>query len=327
MKKTAIIFMLLTSLLLTACNVENSLETVPEDSKTVDTPTADATIEITNIYSEYLSFERCVNASTDIIKGKCVNIIENPDSVEYEFSVTKRLTGEDVKSNIFVYVKKNQSVSVISDETVEYETYELSARLPYQTGSEYYLLLSRYVSVYYDHDRYMVFNSTPFIPADDISQSKMYGESILEHSNMKTLTTEKEFLRYISSCIENIDKTDRPYYFGKPYTTETDLSAIINEADHVVKVKIQEQAYDGYTVKNKNIYRCTVTDSLKGEIQKDAVIQVTFFPDTVSVGDECILALDDSITNITPKHYNFSSKNSFFSLSDYDSIMEILNND
>ncbi len=322
MKKTATIFILVIALFLCSCNTENSAQ----PSETVGTSDADTTMKATQLYSEYLSLERCINASTDILKGKCINIIENDDSVEYEFSVTERFAGDDVKGNIFVYVEKNKSVSTSTDGIVTHEISDILAQVPYQIGSEYYLLLTKYVSVYYDHDRYKIFNNTPFIPADNISESKIYGEPLVEHANIDALTTEEELCSYIFSCIDGIDKTDRPSYHGKPYTTATDLYTVINEADHVAKVKVQKQVFAEGTEGNKNIYQCIVTDSLTGEIKKDEVIYVTFFPNTVSVEDECILALDDSITDMSPKHYNFSSKNSLFSVEDLDEIQKYLNN-
>ena len=331
MKKITAILIILTLLaasLLVSCNTDTTLENNAEQSYTSELPAIQAentTEKIIHAYSEYLPLERCITASTDILKGNCVKIIDNDDSVEYEFAVTKRFMGEDVKSNIFVYVEKNKTVSVTSDEKVIHEITDMPAQQPYKVGSEYYLLLSRHVSVYYDHDRYMVFSSVPYIPASNISQSTVYGESILKHSKMETLTTEEEFCDYISSCIALIDRTDKPYYSGMPFSTATDVPTIIKEADHVAKVKVQKQIVVDGAVKNMNIYECIVTESLSGSIQNEEVIHVTFFPNTVSEGEEFVLALDDSITT-NPKHYNFSSKSSLFPLSEYDNIISAINN-
>ena len=325
MKKTVTIFILLIALLLSSCNVIDNIDQAVTTSSAIDSTESDGVIEKNaHLYAEYLSFERCINSSTDILKGECINIIETSDTIEYEFSVIKKFLGDEVDSNIFVYVEKNQSVSVNADTVVKYEISDLATQTPYQIGSEYYLILTKYVSVYYDHDRYISFISTPFIPADKISESKMYGESILKHSEIKDLETEEDFLNYLSKCIDSIDNTDKPSYHGKPYTTATDMETVIKEADHVVTVKIEAQLFDENSIGNKNIYLCTTIDSLYGEIQKGEKIYVTFFPNTVSVGEEYILALDDSITTITPKHYNFSSKNSLFDLYEYNSITEII---
>jgi hypothetical protein len=103
------------------------------------------------------------------------------------------------------------------------------------------------------------------------------------------------------------------------------MKSIIEGSEYVLKIKVERKEFEGRENYNQNIYRCIVTESLSGEIAKDEIIDITFFPNTVCDGEEYIVAVNLSIDNRTPKLYHFSSKNSLFSIDQYDEIMQIIN--
>ncbi len=151
--------------------------------------------------SIYMTFEQLVATATDIIKGKCVGVDKKDDYVEYEFVVINRYLGEEVEDNIFVYVP-DYAVTVINTDY----SYRLSD-LTYKEGSEYYLVLSKHVDVYLPHDRYINVGGNLFMPANDISHSTLYGETLINHAQTKSINAEKDLTDYLSKITTN--KTDK----------------------------------------------------------------------------------------------------------------------
>ena len=307
-----------------SCNQVDQSQEEPSNEGTYNTTESGETLTITQLYARYVTFEDCISDATDIVKAKCIDVIESSKNVEYEFSVTESFLGESKGSNIFVFVQPDQMVEIISGAHKVNESDNYQENLKYSIGSEYYLILMKHIDVYYDHDRYMVAYSAPFIPAADVSSSTMYGESILKHSSAETLKTEEDLREYITKCISDIDWSKKLGYYGIPYITNTDAATIIEKSMHVLKIKITEQKYANKSG-NKNIYLCSVTETLKGTVKKDETIGIEFFPDTISIGEEYIIALNDVDYTSTPQTYIFSSKNSLFSTTEYESILEIIN--
>ena len=153
----------------------------------------------------------------------------------------------------------------------------------------------------------------------------MYGEPLSEHSELKKLSSEQELRDHILKVISEIDLSSKALYSGDPYIKSTDMKSIIEGSEYVIKIKVERKEFEGRENYNQNIYRCIVTDSLSGELAKDEIINITFFPDTVCDGEEYIVAVDLRIDDRTPKLYHFSSKNSLFSTDQYDEIMQIIN--
>lgn len=144
-----------------------------------------------------MTFELLVATATDIIKGKCVGVDKKDDYVEYEFVVINRYLGEEVEDNIFVYVP-DYAVTVINTDY----SYRLSD-LTYKEGSEYYLVLSKHVDVYLPHDRYINVGGNLFMPANDISHSTLYGETLINHAQTKSINAEKDLTDYLSKITTN----------------------------------------------------------------------------------------------------------------------------
>ncbi len=265
-----------------------------------------------NIESEksrtYMTFEQLAENSTDIIKGKCLNA-ENYNGIsEYEFLVEERFLGENVNGNIFVRVLAS---------------IDNSAPI-YEEGKEYYLLLSRRMSVYSPHDIYLSREDILMIPADDVSKGTMYGERLTKNSEIKSLDKEKDLTDYLSKLAKKIldENKWQPVYNGK-YITDTDMASVINKSPVVLKVSVGEMKKDGLFFDGQHLYECTVTEALKGTASVNEVVQIVFSDADVVKGKEYIVALEDS-SDTAVRMFNLSSKKSIFDVSLLDEIRELL---
>ena len=268
----------------------------------------------------YMTFEELVAASTDIIKGKCVGINHTEKYSEYEFYVVNRYLGEDVSGNIFVYVPKN-NVSVIGNEvSTVYDIYSYNTNdLDFKEGFEYYLVLSRRVSVYLSRDRYINIGGNLFMPANDIANSSLYGEPITKHSQLESIDTEKDLSDYLSKlACEMIDNKQTKPFVGTAYITDTDIDSVIDKSDFIFKIKVGEEVFKG-VADDRYTFDCTVISSLKGSATKDEIARIVFPMGTVEEGKEYIVALTE-LPDCSPRTFVMSSKNSIYELSSQEYI-------
>lgn len=269
--------------------------------------------------SKYMTFEQLVATATDIIKGRCVGVDRKDGYAEYEFSVISRYLGEEVEGNIFVYVP-DYAVTVINTD-YSYRLFDLS----YQKGSEYYLVLLRYVDVYLPHDRYINVGGNLFMPANDISHSTLYKEPIINHSQIESINAEKDLTGYLSKITNNTtDKTQANAVQGIPYITDTDTDSIIDKSDFILKVKIGEEVYKGIA-NDRCTYDCVVIRSMKGSVNSNELVRIVFPKGAVIEGNEYILALTE-FKGVSPRSFVMSSKNSIYELPSLEYIEKHLTN-
>ena len=265
--------------------------------------------------SQYMSFEQLVNSATDIIKGRCIGVSKKDSYAEYEFHVVSRYLGEEVDGNIFVYVP-DYNVSIINTNY----SYKLSD-LTYKEGFEYYLVLSRRVDVYLSHDRYINVGGNLFMPANDISQSTLYGESLIKHAQIKSINVEENLTEYLSRATKDmIDKNQVNAVKGLPYITDTDIASVINKSDFILRVKVEKEVYKGIA-DDRCTYDCEVTSSLKGSVNLNELVRIVFPKGSVEEGNEYILALTE-FEGVTPRSFYMSSKNSIYEMSMQQYIVE-----
>ncbi len=260
----------------------------------------------------YKSFEELAASATDIIKGKCIDVKNTDGKTEYEFSVTKRYRGEDV-GNIFVAVP---DYSVGIGDSLSYRPSDIV----YDVGSEYYLFLLRYVSVYTEHDTYINVGGNLFIPADRILESTLYGEPLSKHSKISKLAIQSSYVGYMKN-VADAPHNERKY-IGSMYINSTDVATVISQSKFVLKVKIGEEVDAGMAT-DRNSFKCTVTAVMKGNnISIDEEIYITFMKDTVQKDGEYIVALAETGENLVRRYFTLSSKNSVFSTAEYDVISD-----
>nr|DAE45093.1 MAG TPA: Protein involved in gliding motility 9 Secretion System Type.5A [Bacteriophage sp.] len=196
--KKILLFVIALCTLLVSCNQK----TLPSEQPKHSESATQAATRITNIHAEYMSLEDAIRGASDIVKAKCVNKIDNPTCIEYEFSVTERFAGDQTSENIFVKIQKNEIIYISDGSNIVNKVISYAPGCTsYETGLKYYLLLTKWVSVYYDHDEYLLPINSPFIPASDITKSTVYGEPIEKHSEIKLPTSEGELCDYIKDIV------------------------------------------------------------------------------------------------------------------------------
>lgn len=93
-------FVLLLSALLLAAMTSCHMSNEAEKGKAENSYFQQCMVERTS----YDTFEEVLSQATDVIKGKCVDVVEVDSATEYEFAVETRYRGEDTGENVFVYM-------------------------------------------------------------------------------------------------------------------------------------------------------------------------------------------------------------------------------
>lgn len=257
-----------------------------------------------SVSRQHITFEKLLMDATDAIKGKCVNIVDKGKDREYEFQILERYAGEEVLTNIFVYEEGSDDLN----------------NAIYEIGKKYYLILNRYINVLYEHDRYTV-SANLFVPADDIEQSTMYGDLLQKNSDLPKNFDELQFKNYVIEQLNNRNPEKISLYGGQKYTIATDMQTVIREAEGVFQVEIMQNSYPDIS-EIHDIYQCKVTEVFKGNIDVDAVIEIFFAKNTVQPQQQYIVAVNaGSIEGM----FHFSSQNSLFDITQYDAIIECIN--
>ena len=310
MKKTLItLFTLIFSIVTVACSITPKSNLQPKDSNIVKN------VEASSIY---LTFEQLLDAATDIIKGKCVDMVEYVSYTEYKFSVLERYIGEDTGSTISIRVPKKE-YSVSDNISVHNSA---ATDITYNKNNSYFLVLLRFVSVYLEHDVYINVGADLYLPANDLSKCSIYGESLSKHSTLNTenITT---FENSLCDSFNSRKNNNSPKFIGTDYIKTNDLKTIIKSSDYILKIRVLNEVHVG-VAEDRNTFECSVISSLKGDVGEKTTVCITFPKDSVTKDDECIVALYE-ITDVTPRSFVFSSKNSLFETSKISDIMQYRN--
>lgn len=258
----------------------------------------------------YVTFEQIVKQATDVVKAKCVGSNQAGDDMEYTFEVIERFSGEDVDE--FKVRTLDYNASGLASTLTVYQSDS------YKIGKEYYLFLTRWVSVYYDHDLYINFLAFVHAPADNVSQATVYNEHISKHSQLGEEFDATTFEEYIKALVESRTDTEINMYEGEKYILSNDMNTIIDGSPYVIEIQVNE--FDRINEETE-ISNCTITKVLKGDMVVGSTERVIFPLGKVEPGKKYIIAA----TKNGSLHVNFSSKNSLFDVSQYDAIMECIN--
>ncbi len=292
MKKILLILLCLT-ILFSLCDCEMKNEPI---HKTTPIPTP----HNSSASIIYETFEELIETATDVVKGKIIKKEVIGDSVKYEVEVLERYKGEAVKENIFIKTRNDEEDK------------------RFKEGEEYYFIVERRRSVYFEHDTYIYSGADLYFPAENIKESTAYHESLTKHSDIPDNFDEEIFVEYIKRIINTRNGENRLFY-GVDYTEATDLKTIIAEADYVVEVEPFNE-YETVSTET-DIYFCEVISVLKGNIDDKKEIEVIFPGDTVKKDEKYLLALKQSETG----RYLFSSKNSLLDADQVDEILSYIN--
>lgn len=209
-----------------------------------ETEAYDADVEYEYEFEEELvTFDELIRRSNAAILGEYVEKLEYKDYSEFVFKVKECIYGEVTESEIYLF--SNTGYGYVGD--IDY-TYKMGTDV-YLQGNEYILIMEKYTSVFYDHDRYMIATDL-VIPASG-NGATLYSKPITLPNNLK---------EYITSV-----------YSSVPHETEAEASVtysnniehMVNESDYIGVVKILSLQVEK-TTSHDNTYLCIMEKLYKG---------------------------------------------------------------
>lgn len=270
--------------------------------------------------AEYMSFEEALSSATDVLTGKFVSYTTVSDEVVYtelEFEVEEVLKGETDSEVIYVF----EVPTLVSFSDME-ESY-LTATYDYTVGESYLLVLSRRVSVYYEHDRYYQ-EGEIYIPLSEPTDSMMYTQPLTLHNTSGlSLADEEDLLSSIEGILVSVaaeDNTESSAYFGSAYIDSEDISELAAASDYVFSVQTVELLVEGVYAQTET-WICKIETLYKGDISESVLsgrIYVVFFSGQVSAGEEYIVMASRSGPDSLI--FTLTSENSVISCEDTSAI-------
>lgn len=175
--------------------------------------------------------------------------------------------------------------------------------------------------MYWERDRYINVGANLHLPVSNLVQASIYGEPLSDHSNLSIPADGAQ--EYIENYFSSYDAGHLRPYTGTDYIKSDDIPTIIASSDYVLKVKLDEEV-DEDIPKDRSNYNCTVVSVYKGDISPEDSTLIIFPKDSVTVGNEYIVALFDAGDTSSRRMFIFSSKNSLFDVSDENEILQYL---
>ena len=261
---------------------------------------------------DYGTFERHLDEwSTHIVKAVCLGSTRGTGTTVYEFQVIDQYLGEEITDTFFLHFDDIYVDSPRFDFSYFYDW-------DFVPNETYFLLLTKWVDAISEHDFFTLPASQVYLPANNLSQSTIYGEPLHVHSNLDSYNTEEELVNYIVTYLETHPNPNLEKFIGYDYIRSDDLQVILDESQLIYKIKILKN--HNYRVSDRDTFTCKVQSALKGDLPSTTSIDITFPKNAVSEGDECIVALfyyDNA-------HYLLSSKQSVFQPSAEEKILDYL---
>lgn len=224
---------------------------------------------------EYMTFQDSIAASDVAIEGEYLEKIEHEHYVEYKFSVKKCLYGNITDDTIYLY--SNIGSSYV--ESIDY-SYILNDDV-YEPGLNYILIMERYQSILYDHDRYML--ATDLFLCEDLGEYTLYSDKI-------DIPSDKSIEEYICSIRETAGYEETEMTL--PETAyENEIAQMVSESAYIGKVRILELFSEGL-VHNGNTYRCSIETLYQGSdinTYEDGTILLTLLKNSVVIGEEYVI--------------------------------------
>lgn len=210
---------------------------------------------------QMLSKSDVINSSTNIVLGTYIGIEEGFGQNEFLFSVNDTLRGE-------------------SDEEIYIEIQDLSENL-FKGGHQYYLFLTKHISVYHSHEHYVI--------------NCWYSYDDPQVSELKQMIA-------LSSVI--------PTPIGLPFTASENLIDILSVSPTILVVEVGKTMLRG-TYAPTEIHDCQIRQLLRGS-QIFSNVKINFFQNTVSEGEIYVVLLAQD--GETTPYYTLSSRNSVYTV-------------
>lgn len=215
-----------------------------------------------------------IRTATNIITADYLETVETFRGNEYVYEVREELKGSADGAKLYIM-------------TVEYVDVSKAMPIP---GNNIILFLSKYSSVYYEHDSYILIDI-----ADDTE-------------------SERTAIRELSS--ENETPAEKS---GHTFTRSADIADIVAATESVFLVMPKEVYVVGATAPTIT-YTCTVQAAIQGQPEFSEIL-ITFFQDTVTIGEEYLVLLADHRKG--GRIYTLSSPYSVFSTESARQIPEL----
>ena len=240
---------------------------------------------------EYMSFEETLEEVNTIVKAKLLAI--EPFGAKYTkfvFNVNEVLLGD-----------AEETLEAVISETLGHmdtpdgrSIYFSGDNVVLNGDDEYLLLLSMSEDVYSKVCPLYLWKRGMMVNLDDLSKSEMYNESLALHATGIDVNncTKEEMIDYVCRLTEgNVPKN----IISKAET----LEEIVEEAYDVIRVRVKSLSSKAETdMKDTEIWYCSVREAYKGKKSDYASeIEMVFFDDTVEMGKEYIVAIQNPGTS------------------------------
>jgi len=273
------------------------------------------------------TFEETLEDATDVVIAQYVGSRPFGDEdglTEFEFVVLDRVLG-DAADTIFIYASNNVGFEVIGDGI---RIAHLPREITFNSGTEYLLPLEQdswgvYANIHDDGFRFL---ESIVIDLDDLSNSTMYNEAIAAHS--ESLDFDGSISRRdVISRVERLTRNNPP---APDFIRSEEIEDIIHGSPYVLVVEVGEPIRLNENTNSPwhstDLYEVTVVESLKGYPEANEEAVVLFFADTVFPSERHIVVVRPIEAGATD-WFNFTSRNSLFSMDQLDDIRAIIDNE
>ena len=261
------------------------------------------------------TLESTVEIATDVVVAEFVG--RRPfgqRTTEYEFIVHDRIFG-NAADTIFVYVVYDEMSHRFVDPDLQFTT-----------GTQYLLTLIKLADIYtsFHYDAFIFINDL-MLDLNDPSGSTMYNQPLSLFSDMNFDSnglTKEHIISYVRTLPRNPHLT-----VDRVFITTDNLWDIINGSPYVLIIEITEpirMASEALhsDIRSTDIYYTTVVEVLKGDLQVGDVVTVTFFADTVFLGETHIVSI--APLSGSSCYQIFTSSHSLHSMEQRNEIISII---
>ena len=245
----------------------------------------------------YLSFDEAIDQSYCVVTAKLNSINDKKTYREYDFTLEQVIIGDMTDSSLSV--SEGYTENTINGSTYSSDMSYSTLNTEYKVGNEYILVLYKISSVYFE-DTYKIAGDI-FIQLDDAGNIVRYQR--YHEDEQPEFGDIKEFTDYIMTFI---DPSEERSIIGVPYTDSTEISDIVDASQYVIKAVIRD-IYKELPNKDWTIYRCDVTESLRGKTE-DEVLILLFRPSSATRLTQSKKQSEFSFQTIREAYTKFAAK-------------------
>lgn len=217
--------------------------------------------QMVDLLVEDVLFEDMVYGSDAAVVAEFLDRQEYERYTEYRFRVEECLYGGVEDSEIYVYERHGFMFVDGTGEDLFEEAlygYALGRASSYRANGTYLLILNRYESILYEHDRYMSVGQTSL--REDTGEYRMYRYNVRVPGGM----TMREYVCKLHSAPSDIEPENPvAWYDGVNYTFEE----LVQKCDVILTGTYRDKERYDYYMK----YRFEVQDCLYGSVEDEEI--------------------------------------------------------